>query len=239
MPIPPLQSTPSKLPALVATAICLMFALLSLFLFWSSVLTVRPEAVITQWEQNKEEMDQTLAITMIARLKDSIAINPLDANNHLLMARYYEALISSETNTEPSKYSELAQQEYKSAIKHQPSWDYAWAKLASFYSNQQSLNEINLMYALSKTMLLGPYERENQKIIIPLIFKHWTLVTKNKKEVTQATKIIKHALKYRTHAHLILYSAKKHQKLTTLAPMLTRLSHKKRLKKYLRETIND
>jgi len=53
---------------------------------------VRPEAVITQWEQNKEEINQALAVQMIARLKQSIAINPLDANNHLLIARYYEVL---------------------------------------------------------------------------------------------------------------------------------------------------
>jgi hypothetical protein len=38
-------------------------------LFWSSVITVRPEAVITQWEQNKKEVNQALGIIMIARLR--------------------------------------------------------------------------------------------------------------------------------------------------------------------------
>ncbi len=180
---------------------------------------------------------------MIARLKQSIAINPLDANSHLLMARYYEALTNSEPNskaiTKPIHYTELAEQEYKSAIKHQPSWDYAWGKLANFYSKQEQSNEINLMHALSKAMLLGPYERKNQEVIIPLIFKHWSLIAKNKQERIQAIKIIKHALKYSTHVHLTLNSAKKYLQLTTLAPMLTKKWHKNRLKKYLREAAND
>ena len=221
----------------------MVFALWSLLWFWSSVLTVRPEAVITQWEQNKEEINQALAVTMIARLKQSIAINPLDANSHLLMARYYEALINIELNnkgnTKPNQYTELAEQEYKNAIKHQPSWDYAWGKLANFYSNQEQLNEANLMHALSKAMLLGPYERKNQSVIIPLLFKHWQLIESNKQDLAQATKIIKHALKYHTHALLTLNSAKKYNQLSTLAPMLTKKWHKNRLNKYLKEVAND
>jgi len=207
--------------------------------FWSSVLTVRPEAVISKWEQNAEEINQALAVQMIARLKQSIAINPLDANSHLLIARYYEALTNNEPTAKLSQFSELAEQEYKSAIKHQPSWDYAWGKLANFYSNQPELNKSAFMYTLSKAMLLGPYERKNQQILIPLIFKHWQLIANNKQEQAQATKIIKHALKYSTHVHLTLNSAKKYQQLTTLAPLITKKWHKNRLKKYLREAAND
>ena len=218
---------------------CIIFALGSVILFWSSVITVRPEAVITKWEQNKEEVNQALAITMIARLEQSIAINPLDANSHLLLARYYEALTNSEPNTETNQYTEFAEQSYIIAIKHQPSWDYAWAKLANFYSNQQSLNKINLMHALSKAMLLGPYERESQKVIIPLLFKHWSLIASNKQAKTQATKIIKHTLRYYPHSSLTLSSAKKHQQLTELAPLLTKQWQKNRLNKYLREAAND
>ena len=218
---------------------CITFALGSMILFWSSVITVRPEAVITQWDQNKEEIDQALAITMIARLKQSIAINPLDANSHLLLARYYETLTNNKPNTELSKYSDLAEKSYKIAIKHQPSWDYAWAKLASFYSDQQQLNEINLMHALPKAMLLDPYERANQQVIIPLLFKHWSLIANNKQAQTQATKIIKHALRYYPHSSLTLSSAKKYQRLTELAPLITKQWQKNRLKKYVREAADD
>jgi hypothetical protein len=225
---------------IVTSVISIVFVLLSALWFWSIVLTLRPEAVISGWEKsNNEEINQELALKMIARLKHAIVINPLDANSHLLLARYYEVLTKRQPNTKPNQYTELAQQEYKKAIKQQVSWDYAWARLASFYSNQQLLNEIDLMHALSKAMLLGPYERENQKIIIPLIFKHWPLVTKNKKEAIQATKIIKHALKYSPYALFILDTAKKYNQLTILEPLLTNKWHKNRLKKYLREVTND
>lgn len=205
----------------------------SLLWFWSSVLTVRPEAVITQWEKNKEEFNQELAVKMIARLKQSIAINSLDANSYLLMAKYYETL----TKNKLGQYAELAELAYKNAIKHQPSWDYAWARLAQFYSNQQPINEINLMHALSKSILLGSYERKSQKIIIPLLFKHWPLFTN--KEHVQANKIIKQALTYNPHAILTLKSARKYQQLRTLEPLLKQEWHKDRMRYYLRHSVNE
>ena len=225
----------------------MVFTLWSALWFYSSVLTVRPESVISQWEQNTkdkaEEINQVLALKMITRLKQSIAINPLDANSHLLLARYYEALTSNKPrikeNNELNQYTKLAELEYKIAIKHQASWDYAWAKQANFYSNQPELNTEPFMHALSKAMLLGPYERKTQAVIIPLLFKHWPLIANNKQAQTQATKIIKHALKYGTYAHLTLNSAKKYQRLAELSPLLTKQWHKNRLKKYLREAANE
>lgn len=234
MPITTLQATPSKLPSIISAVICIIFALLSLFLFWSSVLTVRPEAVITQWEQNKKEVNQELAITMIARLKQSIAINPLDANSHLLIAKYYEILAL----TKPNKYAELAENEYKQTIKHQPSWGYAWGKLAKFYNNQEQLSEANFMYALSKAMLLGPYERKNQAVMIPLLFKHWSLIKNSKQK--QAKKLIKHAVKYSNeHFLLSLNIAIKNKQLEILAPLLTKEWHKDTVIKYLKEETNE
>jgi len=240
----PKQTAHSKIPTIIAAIICSAFALWSVLWFWSAVLTVRPEAVITQWEENKENVDEKLANNMITRLKRSIAINPLDANSHLLMARYYEFLTHSHPSTRPNnnitnQYTQLAALEYKRAVQHQASWDYAWAKQANFYSNQPELNINAFKHSLSKAMLFGPYERKTQEVIIPLIFKHWPLLVNNKQQQYQAAKVIKHALKHYTHALLTLNSAKKYNQLPTLAPMLTQKWHKNRLKKYLREAAND
>ena len=231
-----LQPKYSKVTAITATIICSAFALWSLVWFWSSVLTVRPEVVITQWEHSSEKVNQELAIQMIARLKQSIAINPLNANSQLLLARYYEAL----TSAEPNQYSPLVEQAYKKAIKHQPSWDYAWTRLAIFYSNQKVVNEAKLITALSTAMSLGPYESKSHPLLIPLIFKHWQLITSNKqtKHQEQAIKIVKHALSY-SHALLTLNSAKKYQQLTTLAPLLTKQWPKNFVKKHLKVATND
>jgi tetratricopeptide (TPR) repeat protein len=184
---------------------------------------------------------------MITRLEQSIAINPLDANSHLLMARYYEALAHNRPPKESNdtkkiksiNYSEQAEKEYKLTIKHQPSWDYAWAKQAYFYSNQAELSETDFIHAISKAMLLGPYEKQTQLIIIPLIFKHWTLVVKNKEIKERAIKIIKHTLKHDNLTVFTIDSAKKHQKLKELAPLLTKQWHKNKLQRYLKEVTNE
>lgn len=238
----------SKIPSIIAAVICLIFALWSILWFWSAVLTVRPEKVITQWEEKKENIDPELAQTMITRLKQSIAINPIDANSYLLMAKYYQLLEHSdkEANTEAnieenkntSPYNTLAEQAYINAIKHQPSWDYAWAELAQFYSNQQTLNETKLKTALSNAMLLGPFEQKSQPILIPLIFKHWSIIANNKEDMAQATKIIKLALKF-SNSLLTLNSAKTYQKLAEITPLLTKQWHKNFAKKYLKEIAND
>lgn len=244
MSITSLQSKHSKTPSIIAAIICIALTLWSVLWFWSAVITVRPEAVITQWEQsNTEHIDQALALKMITRLERSITINPLDANSHLLMARYYEALTTTElinaSNSKSNNYSTLAELEYKLATKHQASWDYAWARQAKLYSDRPVLNQDNFIHALSKVMLFGPYERKTQQVIVPLIFKHWPLLISNKQALDQATKIIKHALKYHTNALLTLNSAKKYHRLKELAPLLTKKWHKNRLNKYLRDAANE
>jgi hypothetical protein len=217
-----------------ATMVYLAFTLWSVFWFWSLVLIVRPEAVITEWERNNnEDIEQVLALKMLTRLEQSIVINPLDANSHLLMARYYEALAHNKQKNKLNTYSKHAEQAYKLATQHQPSWDYSWAREANFYSNEPKLNEKAFIHAISKAMLLGPYERKTQEIIISLIFKHWILLSKNKS--AQITKIIKHALKYDTNAPLVISSAIKYQQLAELRPLLTKKWQKNRLKKALRE----
>jgi hypothetical protein len=255
------QSKGFNLPAITAITVCILFALWSGLWFWASALTVRPETVINQWEQNlanntaalsleASTEQQALAHKMIDRLKRSITINPLDANSHLLLARYYEALANINTNASsnnissnndsPNQYNSLAEQAFKSAIKHQPSWDYAWDKLANFHSNTQASNDTILLHALTNAMQLGPYEIKSQQILIPLIFKHWPLIT-NSQEIqnqTQATEIIKQALKY-SHARLVLNSAKKHQQLTVLAPLVTKQWHINYVHKYLKEASNE
>jgi hypothetical protein len=213
--------------------------------FFSALLTVRPELVITQWEQKKndethekaEQINQVLALEMLTRLERSIAINPLDATSHLLMARYYEAL----TNNKSNEYSKLAENEYKIAVKHQASWGYAWARLANFYSNQSELNTDAFMHALSKAMFTSPFERKNQEVIIPLIFKHWPLLLNNKEKQVQAIKVIKHTLLFNSYPYELrtIDYAKKHHRLKELAPLLIKQWHKDRLNKYLREAANE
>ena len=220
--------------------VCLILAVWSAIIVWSTILTIRPEKTITYWQKNNSEFNLVLANKMITRLKRSISLNPSDANTHLVLAQFYQYLTQSDTNEIPKKNTKqnnlLAEQEYKEAIENQPSWDYAWAKLANFYSKRKDINDESLISAISQAMLLGPYEGRTQKIIIPLIFKHWhSLQISHKRQLTQ---LIKVALKGYTSSLLILDSANKYNKLNDLMPLLEKKWHKDRVEKYMKQSMN-
>jgi len=225
-----------NLVAVTSAVVCLTFALLSAVWFWALILTVRPETVITRWEQEYTgQIDQNLAQDMLYRLTKSVAINPLDANSYLLMASYYELL----SEFEPIKYADEAELSYKLAIRYQPTWEYSWARLASYYSSQHKFNEEAFIHAFLNSVLSGPYEQKSQKIIIPLIFKHWEVLQKYEKEKALALNIIAHALKYYRNAEITLNYAYKYRQLKVVEPLTTELWHISKLNQFKKEIANE
>ena len=193
------QTKGFNLPAITAITVCIIFALWSGLWFWASALTVRPEAVINQWEQNLANNTEALsleasaeqhalALKMIDRLKRSIAINPLDARTNFLLARLYELLTI--TQKKPN-YILLAELNYKNAIRKQPTWDLAWARVARVYDKQKK--EHLALSALTVGLTLGSYEVESERILIPLIFKYWDSLSDI--DLIQSKKIIQYCLK--------------------------------------------
>jgi hypothetical protein len=229
-----------KLLPITAGIICMALAFWAALWLWSSVLTVRPAKLIDQWQQKPAEFDQAIATSLLPRLKQSLAFNASDANSYLLMAGLYQLLaedggeVGDKPNNQQQDYFDLAELNYKKAIQQQPTWDYAWAKLALFYSNNYSKEKL-AMQSLNQAMLLGPYENETQKKVILLIFKHWQNISQEPAQHTQALKIIRHAVKFNTHSHFTLDVAKKFNKLDELEPLLSQQRHKKRLTKYKKE----
>lgn len=225
-----------NLNALVGALVCTICCLSAAFWFWALVLTIRPEAVITQWEQNNtEQINEDLAFSMIERLNTSITINHFDANSHFLLARYYELLAIKE----PGLFFELAERAYNVALLHQPSWEYAWARLANFYSMQAQLDEVSFMFSLSNAIALGPYEAKSQIITIPLFFKHWQTLSKYKDQMMKAEKIISHALKLNVNAHYTIDAAKQYRRLVELKPLLLKPWQETKLKRLLNEDLHD
>jgi hypothetical protein len=199
----------------------------------SYILTIRAENVISVWENKKNykiESDQQFALKMIKRIKSSIAINPMNADGYLLLARYFELLSNTEqknlaklTNSENQDYGLLAEQAYFRTITNQPTSDYAWARLANFYSNNPAVDDAKVIQVLINAIKLGPYEYENQKVIIPLIFKYWDQLP-----LAEILKPITHSLKFYSNANanaqLTLSSAKKYDKLNELEPYIKKKS---------------
>jgi hypothetical protein len=252
-----LNNKHSKFLPILAGILCLALALWAVLWSWSALITIRPANLLSQWQQKPAEFDALVATTLIPRLNNSLLLNPSDANVYLVLATLYQLLAEHEgaagnelnnqhtqnvnrsqneiTSQEQNQsYLGLAEANYKKAIQHQPTWDYAWAKFALFYSNNNSQKKMTIQ-SLNQAMLLGPYENATQKIVIPLIFKHWQRVSQIPTSLKQAEDMIKHALKFNTHAHLTLNAAKQFNKLDQLAPLLSQQGHKNRLEKYKKE----
>jgi hypothetical protein len=236
----PANNKGTKFLAISAGLICLALALCSALWLWSSVLTVRPEKLLSQWQQKPAEFDKALATSLLPRLKQSLAFNASDANSYFLLAGLYQLLAEhgGETGDKPNNqqqdYFDLAEANYKKALQQQPTWDYAWAKLASFYNNNNYQVKLTLP-VLNQAMLLGPYELETQKILIPLIIEHWAFVSEVPAMSEQAEKILRQSLKFGTNARLVLEAAKQFNKLDELTTLVTTHSHINRLKKYKKE----
>lgn len=192
-------------PILASTKInfvkaALIVALCSL-VFWvgksmfSSMLSIRPATSIVLWEQNKEPILPELAVSYIDRLKLSVAIDPNNAKSHFLLASLYELLAFEKNVAANDTYILNAQQSYQNAVFHQPSWDIAWARLATLHSklnnNKEAIN------ALEQALVLGPYEYQNQRLIIPIIIKYWNTDTFVKKNNSAIRKLFSHALNFK------------------------------------------
>ena len=119
--------------ALITT--CLVLSCWCLLWAWASLTTIKVEKNIIQWEQNKAPFSAEQSITFELRLKRSLSLNPLSANTHLLLARLYEQQAINQLDSTQIQNINNAEKHYLLALKKQPTWDYAWAKLAHFYSN--------------------------------------------------------------------------------------------------------
>lgn len=220
----------------MATIFCIIFALWSALWFYSSVLTVRPEKVITQWEKKLKIVDETLLNRMITRLKLSLLLNPTDANTHFILARFYEQLAVTETDTDKKlqKYIQLAEYEYKKAISKQPSNGYLWAKLANFYSVTSQVDQV-IFNALYLAIEYRKYERETQEVIIPLLLKYWDKLPNKIKNHSE--NLIRHAFKHRINASSLILQAKSTKTLTIINPLLTKKWHKDLVITYQKQLI--
>ncbi|XPF95050.1 hypothetical protein ACM9HF_03305 [Colwellia sp. RE-S-Sl-9] len=220
---------------------CVFLAFWCLLWAWASLTTIRVEQVITQWEQNKKTFSVEESHTFELRLKRSLTLNPLSANTHLLLGRLYEQQAINILDQSQKSTIENAEKYYILALKKQPTWDYAWAKLANYYSHEQ-LNaygntniEKKLQEAINQTIFTGPYERKTQRVIIPLLFKHWSLIAGSPRTKVQAEKVLLQSTQYRENLDLTLKSAKTYNKIHVLKPLLSDKKHIKILSKYQKQ----
>ena len=227
--------------------ICVLLAFWSLLWAWASITTIRAEQVITQWEQNKKKFAVDESHRFEARLLNSLKLNPLSANTYLLLGRLYEQQAVNLNSQAQRKAIENSEKYYLVTLKKLHTWDYAWSRLANFYSNfygqLNSYDNINvekkLQEAITQTIFIGPYELESQKTIIPLLFKHWELISKSNTTKEQAEQILLHSTQYRESLYTTLTSAKRYNKIDVLTSLLTNKKHIQTLIHYQKQLEKD
>ncbi len=208
------------------TVVISVFALWAIIWCWSSLLTVKVEKTINAWEDKKIEFNLEESNNYIPRLQRSLALNPFSANTNLLLARLYDLKTIYSNTIDAPHFFENAEKNYKLAIQKQPTWDYAWAKLANHYHllniNTKQVHNTNLLLktTLIKAMNVGPYERSTQRVIIPLIFKYWQLINTSEQHLKLTRKILIHATTYRDNRNLTFNMAKNHNLITKLLPLI-------------------
>ncbi|WP_077342089.1 hypothetical protein [Pseudocolwellia agarivorans] len=226
---------------------CVFLAFWCLLWAWASLTTIRVEQDITQWEQNKKTFSVEESHIFESRLLSSLKLNPLSANTHLLLGRLYEQQAINILDQSQRNTIESAEKHYVLALKKQPTWDYAWAKLANYYSHfYEQLNtygniniEKQLQEAINQTIFTGPYERKTQRVIIPLLFKHWSLIAGLPSTKKQAEKVLSQSTRYRENLDLTLKSAKTYNKIHVLKALLSDKKHIKILSKYQKQLEKD
>lgn len=208
-------------------AFLIIIAFISITLSWSYLLTVRAEKTITQWIKNNTLYNNEQAKTFESRLNNALKLNPYNANTYLALASLFEIKAKNTNNIEHSTLLNLAEQHYIKAITQRPTYGLAWAKLSTFYNasyfaNQHSTLSYKVKFeaALIKAITLEPFERETQKLTIPLILEHWSLISRKKINEQQAKSILRFAVTHRSTKHLTLRQVKKFDKFDLALPLI-------------------
>ena len=208
----------------------LIFIILSVLIFASSVLNVRSANIIKNWENNQDNINTETADKYIKRLELSSNVNPFDGNTYFLLGKLYSLLAKSITTD--NNYQKKSLENYLKSLSIEPFNGLVWAKLASLYdiTSQEDL----AISALNNSINLTPFERDTQELTIPLIIKYYQPSQKNHTlDLNQAEKVISHAMKFHVHSQLTISSAKKQKKLKFILPFVSNKNHTKQINNLL------
>ncbi|MFA3791380.1 hypothetical protein AB6T38_09705 [Aliiglaciecola sp. SL4] len=168
---------------LISLLLLLAFLMIAFQFLISSILIVKPEQTISQWENKNLPIDIEQAESIISRLSraEKLSLLPFkltDKNKiNELYSRLYLVLAEVEQSTANLQLAEY----YALKMTHSaPSHYLGWTLLA-----QSRITRLDYTWedqsALSKSLRLGPFERKNQIRLIPIIVEHWErLTSKNK-----------------------------------------------------------
>ncbi|GAB2681966.1 hypothetical protein [Aliiglaciecola aliphaticivorans] len=154
------------------------------FLF-SSILIIKPEYTISQWEERKQKLDCTEALQLLERLQRAenqsfVGIHLID---ELKINELYSRLYLVLANTKkPNSNLESAKLYATRLIESAPTHYLGYTLLTQSILDSQT-DLVDWQSALNKSLTLGRFEIKNQIRLLPIIIQHWENITLENKEL--------------------------------------------------------
>lgn len=211
----------------------LAFLVISFQFFVASLLLVKPENTISQWEKGKANINLVEAEQILTRLvrAETSAMGLLKTYDPVKINELRSRLFVLQAKRESPQENYRQAREYASRVTElAPSHYLGWALLA-----QAQLSDPGYIWkdqnALTKALTTGPFERKNQTRLFRLLIEHWELLSRENKQLTWA--MHNSALSDRHTAYMVTRTMRKYKKTAIFSELLSSSTNSERLAKEL------
>ena len=198
---------------------------------WADFIAEAPQKNITRWEKEGRIDSQKAFEKALDALQTARKLNPTNADYDLalgrlaLLAKKSPALTQQASSLDPSAF-------FKLALANRPSSGIAWAYLAKSIAEDSSQSDL-FIKAITRAAILEPYEKFNQKILIPLAIRYWRRLSVELQKRLMV--IIQHGIRHQPYNdYFIVDAALRYKWADHLEPLLRTNGQKYRLKKGLK-----
>jgi hypothetical protein len=169
-----------------AAAVCFSASAVAICWSWAD-LTVRSTRA-PESPAKIDGMTQERWHTAVRRLRQSRALNPLEANYAAELGRHYAwlAWMSQGIPGESAGYRNNSRASYLDAIRHRPTWGFSWVNYAEADLLARGINA-STHFALRRAMALALYEPRAQLKVLALGFSLWDELSKEVREEVRDT----------------------------------------------------
>lgn len=175
------------------------------FMLWAAVwgyaeiITITPKQNISHWEKTGIINNPQAAEAAWNNLKTASSLNNGNPEFYMDIARLatLQSVSSQLSSQEKQHYQDQTVENLKLALIKRPTWGQAWGKLAQAYADTPK-QEKQFIHAFERAVILEPYRKRNQPLIVQMAIGHWTILPAPLKTILKEN-ILKKALK---HAHI-------------------------------------
>ncbi|GAC12897.1 hypothetical protein [Aliiglaciecola lipolytica] len=217
----------------VVAILLLAFFFIAFKFFVASLLLVRPENTISQWEKDKQQasLEDTKQILTRIELAEKSAVGAFTINDPIKINELKSRLFLINTTLEQSQnHYKQAHQFSLQLTELAPSHYLGWTLLAQTQLSNPDYNW-NDQNALTRALETGPFERKNQVRLLPLLIEHWSLLNAKNQELARV--MLNSSLNELHTAYVAIRAMRKFNNASTFSELLASSKYHERLAKEL------